>query len=252
MLIDIHTHVQQFNNEDIEILINNSIKNKIKIIIAAGTTLSDSKSSVALSKKYKEIYSAVGIHPQNIFDENTDNYIEKLSKLTEDDKTIMISEIGLDFQENSPDKKIQQDFFYEQINLAKRKKLPVAFHVRNAEKDAISLLSMSKINEIKSVAHYFSGDYEYAKKLLDKNVYISVAKPFLRDEILSEVIKKIPLEQIVIETDSYPQYFKKNRLRWTEPKDLVLIIEKLSNLKKIKPELLIEKIESNSKYILNL
>jgi TatD DNase family protein len=252
MLIDIHTHVQQFNNEDIEILINNSIKNKIKIIIAAGTTLSDSKSSVALSKKYKEIYSAVGIHPQNIFDENTDNYIEKLSKLTEDDKTIMISEIGLDFQENSPDKKIQQDFFYEQINLAKRKKLPVAFHVRNAEKDAISLLSISKINEIKSVAHYFSGDYDYAKKLLDKNVYISVAKPFLRDEILSEVIKKIPLEQIVIETDSYPQYFKKNRLRWTEPKDLVLIVEKLSNLKKIKPELLIEKIESNSKYILNL
>tara|TARA_B100000579_G_scaffold71292_2_gene54353 strand:- start:6335 stop:7093 length:759 start_codon:yes stop_codon:yes gene_type:complete len=252
MLIDIHTHVQQFSNEDIEILINNSIKNNIKIIIAAGITLSDSENSIELSKKYKEIYSAVGIHPQNIFDEKTDNYIEKLSKLSENKKTIMISEIGLDFQESSPDKKIQEDFFYEQIILAKSIKLPVAFHVRNAEKDAINLLKIAKINEIKSVAHYFSGDYNYAKQLLNENVYISVAKPFLRDEILSDVIKKIPLEQLVIETDSYPQYFKKNRLRWTEPKDLVLIIEKLSSLKKIKPELLIEKIESNSKNILNL
>ena len=135
---------------------------------------------------------------------------------------------------------------------AKSKKLPIAFHVRNAENEAINIIKLSKINEIKSVAHYFLGDYDYAKKLLDNNVFISIAKPFLRDDKLSDVIKKLPLEQLVIETDSYPQYFKKNRLRWTEPKDLVLIIEKLSKIKKISPELIIEKIEFNSKYILNI
>lgn len=252
MLIDIHTHVQQFNKEDIEILITNSINNNVKIIIAAGTTISDSKRSVDLSKKYNEIYSAVGIHPQNILDEKTDNFIEKLSKLTENKKTIMISEIGLDFQNTSPKKNIQEDFFYDQISLAKSKKLPIAFHVRNAENEAINIIKLSKINEIKSVAHYFLGDYDYAKKLLDNNVFISIAKPFLRDDKLSDVIKKLPLDQLVIETDSYPQYFKKNRLRWTEPKDLVLIIEKLSKIKKISPELIIEKIEFNSKYILNI
>ena len=80
----------------------------------------------------------------------------------------------------------------------------------------------------------------------------SVAKPFLRDEELSEVIKKLPLDQIVIETDSYPQYFKKNRQRWTEPKDLLLIIEKLSKLKNIDPEYITEQIEKNSKNILDL
>jgi len=252
MLIDIHTHVQQFNNKDIEILINNSRKNNVKIIIAAGTTISDSQNSVNLSTKYDEIYAAVGIHPQNILDENTNKYIEKLTEMAKHKKTIMISEIGLDFQENSPEKKIQKEFFYEQIILAKKLNLPVAFHVRNAEKEAIDLLKSSKINEIRSVAHYFSGNYDYAKKLIENNIYISVAKPFLRDEILSDVIKKIPIEQLVIETDSYPQYFKKNRLRWTEPKDLVLIVEKLANLKKVKSKFIIDKIEQNSKYVLNI
>ncbi|MBA46609.1 MAG: hypothetical protein CL893_00810 [Dehalococcoidia bacterium] len=252
MLIDIHTHVQQFNNEDIEILINNSRKNNVKIIIAAGTTISDSQNSVNLSTKYDEIYAAVGIHPQNILDENTNKYIEKLTEMAKHKKTIMISEIGLDFQENSPEKKIQKEFFYEQIILAKKLNLPVAFHVRNAEKEAIDLLKSSKINELRSVAHYFSGNYDYAKKLIENNIYISVAKPFLRDEILSDVIKKIPIEQLVIETDSYPQYFKKNRLRWTEPKDLVLIVEKLANLKKVKSQFIIDKIEQNSKYVLNI
>ena len=95
-------------------------------------------------------------------------------------------------------------------------------------------------------------DSDYAKRLLNENVYISVAKPFLRDEELSEVIKKLPLDQIVIETDSYPQYFKKNRQRWTEPKDLLLIIEKLSKLKNIDPEYITEQIEKNSKNILDL
>jgi len=69
---------------------------------------------------------------------------------------------------------------------------------------------------------------------------------------LSEVIKKLPLDQIVIETDSYPQYFKKNRQRWTEPKDLLLIIEKLSKIKNIDPEYITEQIEKNSKNILDL
>ena len=79
MFIDIHTHVQQFIENDLDLLINNSINSKIEIIIAAGTTISDSKKTIELSKKYELIYSAVGIHPQNIFDENTNaaSYIVK-------------------------------------------------------------------------------------------------------------------------------------------------------------------------------
>ena len=126
------------------------------------------------------------------------------------------------------------------------------FEIKKTFYDKIDYLSGANIKNIKSVAHYFLGNYDYAKRLLNENVYISVAKPFLRDEELSEVIKKLPLDQIVIETDSYPQYFKKNRQRWTEPKDLLLIIEKLSKLKNIDPEYITEQIEKNSKNILDL
>ena len=224
MLIDIHTHVQQFNKEDLDLLIHNSKIANVGIIIAAGTTISDSEKSLLLSKQYEEIYTAVGIHPQNILDENTDNYLEKLSKLIKYPKVIMISEIGIDIQKESPELSLQKEFFYNQLILAKQNNLPVAFHVRNAEEEALEIIKLANIQNIKSVAHYFLGSYDYAKKLLEQNVFISIAKPFLRDEELAEVIKKLPLDQIVIETDSYPQYFKKNRQRWTEPKDLLLII----------------------------
>ena len=109
-----------------------------------------------------------------------------------------------------------------------------------------------KLFELDSIAHYFNGTYNYAKKLLDNNIFISVAKPILRDKNLEEVIKKIPLNKIVIETDSYPQYFKKNRSRWTEPKDLNLIIIKLSEIFKIDKDIIVENIYNNSKKILKL
>ncbi|MBL07025.1 MAG: hypothetical protein CL773_04110 [Chloroflexi bacterium] len=252
MLIDIHTHVQQFNKEDLDLLIHNSKIANVGIIIAAGTTISDSEKSLLLSKQYEEIYTAVGIHPQNILDENTDNYLEKLSKLIKYPKVIMISEIGIDIQKESPELSLQKEFFYNQLILAKQNNLPVAFHVRNAEEEALEIIKLANIQNIKSVAHYFLGSYDYAKKLLEQNVFISIAKPFLRDEELAEVIKKLPLDQIVIETDSYPQYFKKNRQRWTEPKDLLLIIDKLSKLKKRDPKFIFEQIEKNSKNILGL
>ena len=185
MFIDIHTHVQQFIENDLDLLINNSINSKIEIIIAAGTTISDSKKTIELSKKYELIYSAVGIHPQNIFDENTNDYINILEELLSNNKTIMISEIGLDIQPDSPDINIQKEFFSNQIGLARDFNLPIAFHVRNAEKEALDLLETENIKDLISVAHYFLGDYEYAKRLLDNNIYISVAKPFLRDNDLA-------------------------------------------------------------------
>jgi TatD DNase family protein len=252
MLIDIHTHVQQFNKEDLDLLINNSKIANVGIIIAAGTTISDSEKSISLSKKYEEIYAAVGIHPQNILDENTNNYLEKLTKLIEHPKTIMISEIGIDIQKESPELSLQKDFFYNQILIAEKYNLPIAFHVRNAEKEAIDLITSENIKDIKSVAHYFVGNYEYAKKLLDNNCYISIAKPFLRDEILAEVISKLPLEKLVIETDSYPQYFKKNRMRWTEPKDLILIVNKLSEIFDVNKSKITDELNKNAKKILGI
>ena len=252
MLIDIHTHIQQFEDKDLSNLIINARNSKIEVIVAAGTTIEDSKKCVKLSNEVKEVYAAVGIHPQNIKDDKTDGYLNIFKELLKCNKTIMISEIGLDIQDNSVPLKIQKKIFLEQINLAREVNKPIAFHVRNAEKEIIDIINSERLFELNAVAHYFNGTYNYAQKLLDNNIFISVAKPILRDKNLEEVIKKIPLNKIVIETDSYPQYFKKNRMRWTEPKDLNLIIIKLSEIFKIDKDIIVENIYNNSKKILKL
>ena len=99
---------------------------------------------------------------------------------------------------------------------------------------------------------YRGEDQECQLKLLDNNCYISIAKPFLRDEILAEVISKLPLEKLVIETDSYPQYFKKNRMRWTEPKDLILIVNKLSEIFDVNKSKITDELNKNAKKILGI
>ena len=214
MLIDIHTHIQQFEDKDLSNLIINARNSKIEVIVAAGTTIEDSKKCVKLSNEFKEVYAAVGIHPQNIKDYKTEGYLNVFKELLKCKKTIMISEIGLDIQDNSVPLKIhfyhaisfyQKKIFLDQINLAREVNKPIAFHVRNAEKEIIDIMMSERLFELNAVAHYFNGTYNYAKKLLDNNIFISVAKPILRDKNLEEVIKKIPLNKIVIETDSYPQ-----------------------------------------------
>ena len=108
MLIDIHTHIQQFEDKDLSNLIINSRNAKIEVIVAAGTTIEDSKKCVKLSDEVKEVYAAVGIHPQNIKDDKTDGYLNVFKELLKCKKTIMISEIGLDIQDNSVPLKIQK------------------------------------------------------------------------------------------------------------------------------------------------
>ena len=145
----------------------------------------------------------------------------------------MISEIGLDYQDISPNKQIQIEAFEFQINLALEKKLPIVFHTRNAMDDTYSILKNFSFTYNPGAIHYFDGTYEDAKKMIDLGYKISFAKTLIRQDHLKVVAKKISIEDIVIETDSYPQYFKKNRLRWTEPKDVKLIAQEISRIKNI-------------------
>ena len=95
--------------------------------------------------------------------------------------------------------------------------------------------------------HYFDGNYEEAKKMISLGFKISFAKTLIRNNYLKEVAKKISIDEIVIETDSYPQYFKKNRQRWTEPKDVVLVAQELSRLKNLPIKLVGKKTTNNFK-----
>ena len=231
MFIDIHTHLPQYDDVELDGIIQRWKSNKVKYVVSAGTTINDSIKSINLSKRYKCILSGIGLHPSDL-NSNWKNDLQEIKKLS-NNKIVMISEIGLDYQESSPDKDIQIEVFEYQIQLALEKKLPIVFHTRNAMDDTYEVLKNFKFNYHPGAIHYFDGNYEQAKKMIDLGYKISFAKTLLRYDHLKEVVKKISMKDIVVETDSYPQYFKKNRLRWTEPKDVVLVAREISNIKKI-------------------
>ena len=244
MLFDIHTHIAQLNKEEIESMIDRWESNSVRFVVSAGTNPHDSHKSIKLSIAYKQIYAGIGLHPTEITDDYK-NQISEICKLI-NEQVVTISEIGLDYLPDSPDINIQKYCFKKQIEMGHQYKLPIVFHMRKSNEDTLEILEENKSKIIGGASHYFQGSLKDAERVINLGMYVSFAKPLLRDKNLQHIAKQIPLDSIVLETDSYPQYFKKNRDRWTEPKDLFLVAEKLSIIKNLPIDEIIEKTTNNA------
>ena len=245
MFIDIHTHLSQYKDEEIPSIVKRWREADVELVVSSGTTIEDSIKSIELANKYPDIVAGIGLHPSDL----TDNWKNDLLELknTLDENISMISEIGLDYQDFSPNKKVQIRVFEEQIQIAIDNDLPIVFHTRFSMEDSYNILENFKDNMHGGAVHYFDGNYEEAKKMINLLFKISFAKTLLRNNYLKEVAKKLSIDDIVIETDSYPQYFKKNRERWTEPKDVVLVANELASIKNLSVELVGERTKENFK-----
>ena len=247
MLIDIHTHIQQHDPSEVDGMLQRAAEAGVSTIIAAGTTIESSKRAIALAERYPNIYAGVGIQPQELVNPITREEISALEEMASHERVIVMSEIGIDHMPKSPDHDWQDDSFAVQIEIAKRSNLPIVFHVREHLNDlskfeartvALSILAEHDAGQVGGAAHYFHGDYDFACKVIDLGFHVSFAKPLLRSTELQEVARRIPLDSIVLETDSYPQPFKKNRAKWTEPKDVRLVAECVASIKGIPLEAL--------------
>ena len=240
MLIDIHTHIQQHDPSEVPGMLDRAADVGVTTVIAAGTTIEDSRKAIKLAETYPSIYAGVGIHPSDIEAPITSEDIAALDKLASHDRVTVMSEIGIDHMPNSPDHSWQEEALDAQIEIAKRHNLPVVFHVRehlddlscfDARATALSILAEQDAGQVGGAAHYFQGDYDYACKVIDLDFKISFAKPLIRSSELQDVACRVPLDSIVLETDAYPQPFKKNRAKWTEPKDVRLVAECLAEIR---------------------
>ncbi|MXZ03483.1 MAG: TatD family deoxyribonuclease [Chloroflexi bacterium] len=247
MLIDIHTHIQQHDLSEVPGMLQRAEDVGVSTIIAAGTTIEDSRKAIRLAETYANIYAGVGIHPSDLEAPISSEDIAMLDSMASHGRVTVMSEIGIDHMPNSPDHKSQKEAFAAQIEIAKRHDLPVVFHVREhlddlsrfeARASALAILADQDAGQLGGAAHYFQGDYDYARKVLDLGLKISFAKPLLRSKELQDVARRLPLDSIVLETDAYPQPFKKNRARWTEPKDVRLVAECLAQIRGIRLEML--------------
>ena len=245
MLTDIHTHIQQHDPSEVPGMLERAEETGVSTVIAAGTTIEDSLKAIQLAEQYPNIFAGVGIHPSDLEAPISPEDIAALDALASHQRVIVMSEIGIDHMPNSPDHDWQEEAFAAQIEIAKRHNLPVVFHVREhlndlsrfeARSSALSILAEHDAGQLGGAAHYFQGDYEYAQKVLDLGLKISFAKPLLRSHELQDVAKRIPLDSIVLETDAYPQPFKKNRAKWTEPKDVRLVAKCLAEIRGVSLE----------------
>ena len=203
MLIDSHAHLEleEFDHDRDEV-IDRADNAGVKAIVCVGIDLADSKKAVALAQRCSMIYATVGVHPHDA-DSITPETYEELRRLALQEKVVAYGEIGLDFFRNRSPQKVQVERFSEQLDLCVELGLPVVIHDREAHKETLEMLK-SKKGKLIGVIHCFSGDYKMARQCLDLGFYISIpgTVTFKKSDVLREVVRKVPMERLLVETDA--------------------------------------------------
>ena len=232
MLADSHAHLEMNDfDRDRDEVIKRAENAGVDLIITVGTTLDDCRKAVSIANKYKNVYAAIGIHPHEVKDINETTY-ETLKKLAKMDKVVAFGEIGLDFFRNLSPRDVQIRRFGEQLELASEIGLPIIIHDRDAHQEILEMLGGWK-GKHRGVVHCFSGNYKMAEKCLEMGFFISIpgAITFGKSEKLQDVIRHIPVTDILVETDApyltpHPHRGKRN-----EPAYVIHTARKVAEIK---------------------
>ena len=253
MLIDSHSHLQfsQFD-KDRDAVIENSLKNGIKYIINVGTNYEDSVKSIEIAEKYDAVYSSAGIHPHDSEKMSSSDF-SAIVELLNKKKVVAVGEIGLDYYRNYSPKEIQIKVFIKFLNLAEEKNVPVIIHNRDATEDIENILINETKGDLKGVVHCFSGDIDFADKILDMGLYISFTGNITyRNFKNTDLIKNIPIERILIETDCPYITPEPKRSQRNEPVNVCLVAEKIADIKGLPLEKVIKITYENTCRLFNI
>ena len=256
MIADSHCHLDYLKlYNQLDDIVKRALYNQVKYLLTICTTLESFKKIQLIIKRYKNIYGTFGIHPHE-----SKNYTYVNSKFifdlkTKNKKIIGIGETGLDFYYNHSDKKIQIKSFREHISAASQLNIPIIVHSRNAELDTYEILkSEIKNSNLKVLIHCFTGSKDFARKLIDINCYISVSGiiTFKNSLELTDTVSSIPIENLLVESDSPYLAPLPYRGKTNEPSYIVHVVEKLSQIKNISRENVISKTTNNFKKLFKL
>ena len=249
-MIDTHAHLLMF--EDKEQIVEDMQADGVEAIVTIGTTLQDSKESVEFAKEHKNIYATVGIYPE-YSRSTTDADLYQLKQLAMQDKVVAIGEIGLDYHYEGYDSESQKKMFGRQLEIANELGLPFCVHCRDAASDVYEILKENKhlINH-SGLMHCYSEGSEWFEKFLELGLYLSFSGNITFKKADRSFLKDIPLDRIVVETDSpylSPEPF---RGRKNEPKMVKYVIEKIASEVGISSEELKKITTENAKKFYNL
>ena len=251
---DSHAHYndEKFNEDRDEILSQIKEENITKIVVA-GYNIESSKKAVQIANENNWIYATCGISPNDVVDdiEEAINEIRNIAKTSK--KVVAVGEIGLDYYWNKENKEKQKDFFKAQINIANELNLPIVIHSRDAYPDTIAMLKEVPCNK-KGVFHCCQQNMELVKEALSLDYYISFAGAitFKNAKNAPEIIKEVPLNKILIETDS--PYLSPEPVRGTrnDSRNVKYIAKKIAEAKEILLEDVAKITYENAKKLFNI
>ncbi len=236
-LIDSHAHLdfKDFVNDQTD-TIQRAREVGVTRIINIGTSLTSSQQAIELAQKYPAVYAAVGIHPH---DSNEVNHeiLTKLKLLSQQPKVVAIGEIGLDYFKMYQPVDIQERAFQRQLELALELKLPVVIHTRAAESATIEMLKSIQSTDWQGVFHCFPGDVALAQQVLDLGFHISYTGVItFKNSTAGEVIRYIPLDRLLVETDCPFMTPVPHRGKRNEPAYVYFVAQKIAEIKQISLE----------------
>lgn len=256
---DSHSHYNDEKfNEDREKIIKDTFESGITKFVCAGYNIPSSLFSLELSKKYEYIYSICGISPNDIpqseqelwksIDEIIQIVKEKNSK-----KLVAIGEIGLDYYWNKENSDLQKQAFIKQIELANYMKLPIVIHSRDASVDTIDIIRNHRVKKA-GIFHCCQLNQELVRQALELGYYISFAGPitFKNSKNAPDVVKMVPLDRILIETDSPYLSPEPNRGKRNDCRNVKYVAQKIADIKEISLEEVAKKTYENAMMIFEI
>ncbi|QLB13655.1 TatD DNase family protein [Bisgaardia hudsonensis] len=239
-IVDSHCHLDALDydklHKNIADVVEKARQRDVKHLLAIGVTLTRFEQAYEQLKNFNNISLACGVHPLDLEDEPFD--YARLLHLAQDKKVIAIGEIGLDYYYDEKNKNLQQSVFTQQIQIANQLNKPIIVHTRAAREDTIALLKENQADKCSGVLHCFTENWEMAKQALDIGFYISISGivTFKNAEDLRNVVRQIPLDRLLVETDSpylapVPYRGKQNQPAYTRE-----ICEYIASLKGLSTE----------------
>lgn len=241
MIYETHAHYddEKFDEDRVELLSHLLRENNVGTIVNVGANLKGSANSVELADKYTDVYAAVGVHPEDVAELNEEG-ISWLKSQAANPKVVAIGEIGLDYYwvKDKDEQALQRFWFTRQLDLAKEVELPVIIHSRDACDDTLYTIKEYNEQGVSGIIHCFSYSKEIAREYVKMGWYIGVGGvvTFKNGKKLVETVEHIPLENIVLETDSpylAPEPYRGTR---NDSSYIKYVAEKIAQIKNISVE----------------
>ena len=249
-LIDTHAHIDMI--EDIDNAVKNALDNDVKKIILPCAYPKDIKTVYAIAQKYENVFGLLGVHPSEAKDWN-DELIPLIKNLATNKKIIGIGEIGLDYYWDKTFNDIQQEVFIKQIQLANELNLPICVHDREAHKDTFDILvKYNKTSDV--IMHCFSGSVEFARECIKQGWYLALGGvvTFKNAIKMKEVAKDIPLDKLLLETDSPYLTPVPFRGKENQPAYVKYVAEEIAKIKNIAYEDIAKATSKNAERIFGI